>query len=151
MKVFKNLDELEQWTGNELGPTEWKVVTQEMINDFAQATGDHQWIHVDLEKADKISPFGTTIAHGFLTLSLLPAFLGEMYHVESAKIGINHGVNKVRFISPVPSGARVRMKGTISKSERVEGGLKYFTDCYIELENAERPACFAQAITVIYE
>ncbi len=151
MKVFKNLNELEQWTGKELGPTEWKVVTQDMINDFAKATGDHQWIHVDPDQARSNSPFGTTIAHGFLTLSLLPSFMMELYQVETSKMGINYGVNKVRFISAVPSGSRVRMKGTIARSERVERGLKYYTDCYIELENVDRPACFAQTITILYE
>jgi len=122
-----------------------------MIDDFARATDDHQWIHVDQEKAAAESPFGTTIAHGFLTLSLIPFFFHELFQVESTKIAINYGVNRVRFTAPVPSGSRVRLRGTISKCEPVANGLKYFMDCTFELENSKRPACYAQAITIIYE
>jgi acyl dehydratase len=151
LKVFKNLVELEQHIGIELGPTDWKEVSQAMIDDFAQATGDHQWIHVDQEKAAAESPFGTTIAHGFLTLSLLSSFSNDLYRVESSKIAINYGVNRVRFTAAVPSGSQVRMRGTISKCEPVAKGLKFFLDCAFELENSKRPACYAQAITLIYE
>ena len=116
--IFKNITELKDFKGKELGISNWQTLSQEMINDFAKATFDDQWIHVNEEMAKQFSPFGKTIAHGFLSLSLSPKFMYEMFKVESARMGLNYGTNKVRFISPVPSGSRVRMKAVLKGSRR---------------------------------
>lgn len=149
--VFENIAQLKSFKGQSLGTSDWQEITQEMINDFANATHDKQWIHVDTEKA-KHSPFGKTIAHGLLTLSLSPKFIYELFEVKSAKMGLNYGCNKVRFISPVPVGSQVRMSAILKDIEDTSpNGLKLFIDAVFELEGQDKPACVAELISVIYE
>ena len=123
MKTFDTLDELAALAGQEITVTDWHQVTQQHINQFADATGDHQWIHVDAERA-KAGPFGTTIAHGYLTLSLLAGFFDRALSVKDVRMGINYGLNKVRFMGPVPSGSRLRVRLALLVSEPTEGGLQ---------------------------
>ena len=152
MLKIKNLEELKSKVGHTFAPTEWITVDQDMINKFADATGDHQWIHIDTERAKKESPFGTTIAHGFLTLSLLPKLSYSLYSVESARMGVNYGTDKVRFTSPVKSGSRVRMVATFTKMDDVpNGGMKIHTKCVFEIENEKKPACIAEQISMVFE
>jgi len=151
MLVFKDLAALKSHIGKELGTSDWQTLTQDKINAFAAATLDDQWIHVDEEKA-KLSPFGKTIAHGFLSLSFSPKFMYEMFNVESAKMGLYYGTNKVRFISPVPVGSRVRMKATLKDVEEMQPtGAKLIIDAIFELEGSEKPACVAELWSVVYE
>ena len=150
--VFKNIEELKAYKGKELGTSSWQTLSQDMINDFAKATFDDQWIHVNEEMAKQLSPFGKTIAHGFLSLSLSPKFMYELFKVESAKMGLNYGTNKVRFISPVPSGSRVRMKAILKDVEDMQpNGAKLIVDAIFELEGSEKPACAAELLSVVYE
>lgn len=151
MKI-KQLADLQNFIGKEIGPSEWLEVTQEMVNSFAVATHDHQWIHTDVERAKKESPFGGPIAHGFLSLSLISYFVGELIQVESAKMGVNYGLNKVRFTSHVPSGSRVRMVATLSKIEPYgENGAKMFVNGVMELEGSKKPVCIAEFIALTFE
>jgi acyl dehydratase len=142
--------ELTALTGRHLGYSEWREVTQEQINTFADATDDHQWIHVDAERA-AAGPFGTTIAHGFLTLSLLVPMWSEILHFEGVRLGINYGLNKVRFPSPVPVGSRVRAGATLVSVETVaDGSLQIVVDFVIEREGSEKPCCIAQGLYRFY-
>ena len=150
--VFKNLAALKSFQGKAIGTSEWQAVTQEMINDFAKATLDFQWIHVDEARAKSESPFGQTIAHGFLTLCLSPVFMYELMQVQSAKLSLNYGTNKVRFITPVPSGSKVRMSAVLKSVENIEsGGVRTIVEATIELYGSDRPACVAELISVIRE
>jgi acyl dehydratase len=149
MRIFNGLDELKAAVGEPLGSSEWLTVEQKQIDTFAEATGDHQWIHVDPDKA-KDGPFGKTIAHGFLTLSLAPIFGWQVYKVENVKMGINYGLNKVRFTSPVPVGSRVRGSYEFVDVSEVKDAVQITTKVTIELEGSERPACVAETITRIY-
>jgi acyl dehydratase len=138
--------ELTALTGKHLGYSAWREVTQDEINTFADATGDHQWIHVDAERA-AAGPFGTTIAHGFLTLSLLVPMWSEILHFEGVRLGINYGLNKVRFPSAVPVGSRIRTGATLVSVENVaDGSLQIVVDFVIEREGAEKPCCIAQGL-----
>jgi acyl dehydratase len=142
--------ELKSLVGQEIGTSSWVTVEQERIDKFAEATGDHQWIHVDPERA-KDGPFGSTIAHGFLTLSLIPALAWEVYTVEGARLSVNYGLNKLRFISPVAVGSRVRAQLTLTAVEDVPGdALQVTTTVTIELEGAPKPAAVAETLTRIY-
>jgi acyl dehydratase len=132
-----------------LGPGEWTDVTQERVDLFADATGDHQWIHVDPERA-AAGPFGGTIAHGFLTLSLLPQWTFQLLHVEDASAAINYGLNKVRFPAPVPVGSRVRASYRIADVAEVEGGVQVTTVATVEREGSEKPVCVAETLTRYY-
>ena len=137
--------------GTELGPSEWLTVTQEMIDKFAEATGDHQWIHVDVERAKREMPGGKTIAHGYLTLSLLPRLAPTLMSVSKRRRGINYGSNKIRFISPVPAGSRIRLRQKLVKAEPVEdNGIRITSQMTIEVEGGERPAMVAETISVVY-
>jgi acyl dehydratase len=151
MKTFKNLSELKTYTGYEIGVTPYLKITQEMINDFARATQDYQWIHVDVEKARKYSPFKSTVAHGFLTLSLAPRFMAELFAVSAAKMSLNYGANKVRFTSAVPVNCHMRMRGTILAVDEVQNGAKILMECVFEIEGLQKPACIAELISIIYE
>ena len=122
MKVFANLSEFVAAAGSQLGPTEWMEITQDRVNLFADATDDHQWIHVDPERA-AAGPFGGTIAHGLLTLSLLPHFMHQLYRVDNVALAVNYGYNKVRFITPVKVGANVRAGAVISKVDELDGAV----------------------------
>ena len=152
MQTFPDLASLKSKVGQEIGTTPYMTVTQEMINDFARATQDFQWIHLDVEKAKKFSPFKTPVAHGFLTLSLAPKFMADLFEVESVKMGINYGANKIRFTSAVPSGSQVRMRASLMEAEEVKpSGLRITMNCIFEIEGQEKPACVAELISMLYE
>lgn len=145
MKTFSGLEEFVAAEGSALGPTEWLEITQDRVNLFADATDDHQWIHVDPEKAAN-GPFGGTIAHGLLTLSLLPHFSHQLYTVDNITMAINYGYNKVRFISPVKVGARLRARGEITKIDQLDGAVQATTTITVEIEGNEKPAAVAESI-----
>ena len=146
MRTFESLDALVAATGEVLGTSDWVTITQEEVNLFADATGDHQWIHVDPERA-KDGPFGTTIAHGFMTLSLLPRLMHDMYTVKGIKLAINYGLNKVRFPSPVPVGSKVRAQSTLVGAEDLGNKTVQLTvSTTIEIEGAAKPACVAESL-----
>lgn len=145
MKKFSDLDEFIAAEGSELGPTEWLEVTQDRVNLFADATDDHQWIHVDPEKAAS-GPFGGTIAHGLLTLSLLPHFSHQLYTVGNVTMAINYGYNKVRFITPVKVGARIRARGELTKIDQLDGAVQSTMTTTIEIDGSEKPAAVAESI-----
>ena len=145
MKTFSGLDELVTAQGSQLGPTEWLEVTQDRVNVFADATDDHQWIHVDPERAAS-GPFGGTIAHGLLTLSLLPHFMHQLYTVENIAMAINYGYNKVRFITPVKVGAKIRARAEITKVDQLDGGAQATMTTTVEIDGSERPAAVAESI-----
>ncbi len=149
MRVFDGVDDLRAAVGTTIGSSDWLTVEQGQIDGFADATLDHQWIHVDTERA-KEGPFGTTIAHGFLTLSLLPAMIARVYRVDGVRMGINYGLNRVRFTSPVPVGSKVR--GTIELMEvgDVTGGAQIVNKVTVEIEGSERPALVAEWLTRQY-
>ena len=149
MKTFNTLAELAALAGQEITVTDWYEVTQQHINQFADATGDHQWIHVDAERA-KAGPFGTTIAHGYLTLSLLAGFFDRSIAVKDVRMGINYGLNKVRFMGPVPSGSRLRVRIALLGSEPIERGLQMAWKCTIEREGQEKPVCVAEPLSRLY-
>jgi len=137
--------------GQELGPSEWMTVDQAMIDKFADATGDHQWIHVDPERARREMPGGKTIAHGYLTLSLVPRLAATLVKIDKVKHGVNYGSNRVRFTAPVPAGARVRLRLKIAKVEPVEGnGVRLTNEVTMEVEGQERPALVAEIMSVRY-
>ncbi len=146
MRTFTSAADLGAAKGSELGTSDWVTITQEAVNQFADATGDHQWIHIDAERAAK-GPFGTTIAHGFMTLSLLPVLMHQMYSVEGIKLAINYGLNKVRFPSPVPVGSKVRATSTLVDVEEIgQGAVQLTVSTTIEVEGASKPACVAESI-----
>jgi acyl dehydratase len=144
-----SIDELTALVGTHLGYSDYRTVTQEQVNLFADATGDHQWIHVDPERA-KSGPFGQTIAHGYLTLSLLPVLLGGMLRVDGVTMGINYGTNKVRFPSPVLVGSEIRAGATLASVEPVSGGVQVALDVVVEVKDAPKPSCVAQILTRYY-
>ena len=150
MRTLNGIDELEALTGQHLGTSDWVEITQERINGFAEATGDHQWIHVDEERA-KDGPFGRTIAHGYLTLSLLPLFYSTIYSIEGVRMGINYGANKVRFLNPVPVGSRLRGSIEVGEVKRLPNdGAQVTWNVTVELDGSDKPACYAEAISVLY-
>ena len=136
--------------GTELGPTDWLDITQDMIDAFAQVTGDHQWIHVDPERA-AASPMGSTIAHGLLTLSLAPAFMEALMAFDGFAHALNYGYDKVRFPAPVPVGSRLRMRATITEVAEIPGGAQVTTTQTIEREGGDKPVCVAQSVARFYE
>ena len=140
---------LREAAGTHLGFTEWQEMSQERVNQFADATDDHQFIHVDLERA-KETPFGGTIAHGYLTLSLMAPVLGQLMHVSDAKMGINYGLDKVRFPAPLPVGKRWRGGAEIVEVSEVPGGLQVKVKGTIEVEDGEKPACAAECLVRLY-
>jgi acyl dehydratase len=145
VKVFQDLTEFAAARGSQFGPTEWFQVDQERVNLFAEATDDHQWIHVDPERA-KAGPFGATIAHGLLTLSLLPYFSQRLYRVDNVKLAVNYGYNKVRFITPVKVGAKIRARGEITAVDQLEGAVQATTTITVEIEDSAKPAAVAESI-----
>ncbi len=144
-----SIEELSALVGTHLGYSEYRTVTQEQVNLFAEATGDHQWIHVDPERAAK-GPFGHTIAHGYFTLSLIPVLLGSVMKVDGVTMGVNYGTNKVRFTSPVPVGAEVRAGATLASVEEVSGGVQVALDVTVEVKDAPKPSCVAQVVFRYY-
>ncbi len=150
MSTTTTMAELPGLVGTELGTSEWYEVTQEHVNLFADATGDHQWIHVDPERATKESPFGGPIAHGYLTLSLLVPLFGSVLRVTDTVMGVNYGLNKVRFPSPVPVGSKVRLTATLAGIEDIAGGKQLTFSCVIEREGGDKPVCIAEPVYRYY-
>ncbi len=143
--------ELKDWIGKEIGASSWVSVTQDKINMFAEATGDHQWIHVDVERAKKESPFGGPIAHGYLTVSFLPMLLWEILEVKNTKLVVNYGLNKVRFPAPVPSGAKVRGVASVASVKDIgEGNIELELAMTIEIEGGQKPALVANVLYRYY-
>ncbi|HKP42053.1 MaoC family dehydratase [Mycobacterium sp.] len=145
MKKFKGLDEFVAAEGSQLGPTDWLEVTQDRVNLFADATDDHQWIHIDPERAAN-GPFGGTIAHGLLTLSLLPHFTHQLYTVDNITMAINYGYNKVRFITPVRVGSKIRARGEIAKVDQLDSGVQATVTVTVEIDGSDKPAAVAESI-----
>jgi acyl dehydratase len=143
--VVDSPEDIHALVGRELGTSSWLDVSQDRIDGFAEVTGDHQWIHTDPERAAS-GPFGTTVAHGYLTLSLLVPMLEEIMVVENRTLSINYGLDRVRFPAAVPSGSRVRMTATLAEATDVESGVQLGIDCVFEVEGQERPACVARAV-----
>ena len=150
LEVERGTD-LAQYVGKEIGVSDWYTVTQEQIDKFADATGDHQWIHVDVERCKKEMPGGKTIAHGWLTLSLVPRFASTIYRVKHRSRGINYGANRVRFTGPVPAGSRIRLRLTMKSVEKVEGGVRVTNEGTMELEGAARPVLVSETIGMVYD
>jgi acyl dehydratase len=138
--------DIRQHVGRELGPSDWMTVDQPMIDKFADATGDHQWIHVDVERAKKEMPGGKTIAHGYLTLSLVPRLAATLTRVKKRSRGVNYGSNKVRFVTPVPAGARIRLRQRIKNVEDITGGVRVTSEMTVEIEGQDKPALVAELI-----
>ena len=150
MKTFQTLAEMADCVGQEVAVSDWIEVTQERVNRFAEATGDHQWIHVDPERA-KAGPFGAPIAHGFLTLSMLPVFFESAFRIEQTRMGVNYGLNKVRFTSPVPVGSRLRARMTLLETQPIDqGGLQMTWSVAVEREGGSKPVCVAESLVRHY-
>ena len=150
MKTFETLADLAACAGQEVAVSDWVTITQEQVNLFAQATGDHQWIHVDVERA-RLGPFGAPVAHGFLTLSLLPVFFESALAVRRSALGVNYGLNKVRFTAPVPVGSRLRARLTLLSAEPIAGdGLQMTWGVSVEREGVEKPVCVAESLVRRY-
>jgi acyl dehydratase len=144
-----HLKNIENHVGESLGTSEWQAVTQDMINQFAELTGDNQWIHVDTEKA-KLSPFGTTVAHGFMILSFAPKLIAQLIDFQGVKMGLNYGFEKVRFVSPVPVNSEVRMTGSLKNIEREGERVKVTMNIVFELKGNEKPACVAEWVNMFF-
>jgi acyl dehydratase len=149
-RTFQTLPELAKHVGEEIAVSDWLTITQEQVNLFADATGDHQWIHIDVERA-KQGPFGATIAHGFLTLSLLPKLIESSVEVKETRMGVNYGLNKVRFTSPVPVGSRLRARSKLLAADKIDNdGWQFTWNVTIEREGSDKPACIAESISRRY-
>ena len=150
MKILQSLAELPALVGQEVAVSEWLTITQEQVNLFAEATGDHQWIHIDVERA-KAGPFGGPIAHGFLTLSLLPKFFETSMSITESRMGVNYGLNKVRFMAPVPVGSRLRARMNLLTCDAIyKGGMQMCWQVTIEREGGDKPVCVAESLTRRY-
>jgi len=149
MLTVETPQDLKKHIGKTLGPSDWLVVDQAMIDKFAEATGDHQWIHVDVERA-KAGPFGGPIAHGFLTLSLLPRFYETAFDVIESRMGVNYGLNRVRFPAPVPSGSRIRARLKLLEYEPIDGGAQLVMQVTMEREGSDKPVCVAETVSRRY-
>ena len=150
MRNFETLQELAALAGQPISTSDWVTITQEQINQFAQATGAHQWIHIDEERA-KAGPFGAPIAHGFLTLSMIPLFFASAIHIAQTRMGVNYGLNRVRFTGPVPVGSRLRASIKLLRADPVEnGGFQFTWEVSIEREGVVKPVCVAESISRLY-
>jgi acyl dehydratase len=150
--VFADVADLERMRGQRVGESAWRTVTQELIDDFARVSGDHQWIHVDAERARRESPLGTTIAHGFLTLSLLSSLSAEVMRMANARMGLNYGFDRVRFVAPVPAGSQIRGTFAIDDIRSVDGGAQITWRVEVEIRDAPKPALSALWLTrVVFE
>jgi len=150
MLTLTGMDEVRSYVGKELGVSRWLEVTQKAIDEFADVTGDHQWIHVDPERA-KDTPFGGTIAHGYYTLSLAPMFSYEMFSMEGFAFGVNYGLNRVRFPAPMPVGGKVRMRAKLVSVDEIPGGAQILTELTFERDGGEKPVCVAESLARVYE
>jgi len=150
MKTNIALSSLPTWLGLEVAVSDWVTISQERINLFAEATGDHQWIHVDVERAAKESPFGSTIAHGFLTLSMVPYLKETCMEYSGVKMGVNYGTNRVRFMAPVKVGSKLRGRFKLAAFEAIKGGMQMAWECTLEMKGHAKPACVAELVTRAY-
>ena len=148
MRVFTTFDEIEAAVGQEIGTTDWVQITQERVNEFAEATGDHQWIHVDVEQA-KTGPFGGTIAHGYLTLSLVPWLGSQVFSLETPGAKLNYGVNKVRFPNPVLVGSNIRVRVSVGEVTDLPAGKQLTLRYVVEIEGQDKPACVAETVVLL--
>jgi acyl dehydratase len=150
MRTFQTLAELAALVGQEVAVSDWTTITQEQVNQFAQATGDHQWIHVDVERA-KAGPFGGPIAHGFLTLSLIPKFFESSFEIVQSRMGVNYGLNKVRFMAPVPVGSRLRARMKLLQCDAIDNqGVQMVWEVAVQREGSDKPVCVAESIVRRY-
>ena len=148
--IIKDHEDLKAHVGQHLGYSDYMTVSQEQVQTFADATGDHQWIHLDVERAKKESPFGGTIAHGFLTLSLLPMLLEGAIRMSDVTMGVNYGLNRVRFPAPMPVGEKLRMRAKLLSVEDIPGGAQITTELSFEREGGEKPVCVAESLSRVY-
>ena len=146
MRSFATVEALESAVGHEVGVSEWMMLTQERVQQFAEATDDLQWIHLDIERAKRESPFGRTVAHGFLTLSLLPKFIEQVIEMPPGKMSINYGLNKVRFPAPMPVGEKIRARFALLEVERFDGGVQSVWKVTMEREHGDKPVCVAESV-----
>lgn len=150
MRTFQTLADLAALVGQEVAVSDWTTITQEQVNQFAQATGDHQWIHVDVERA-KAGPFGGPIAHGFLTLSLIPKFFESSFEIAQSRMGVNYGLNKVRFMAPVPVGSRLRARMKLLQCDAIDNqGVQMVWEVAVQREGSDKPVCVAESIVRRY-
>jgi acyl dehydratase len=149
VRFFESLVDLRGAVGEHIGHSEWHLVSQEQVNAFADATGDHQWIHVDPARASA-GPYGSTVAHGFLTLSLIPMLASEVYRVGGVRMGVNYGLNRVRFPAPLPTGSRFRAGIRMLSIEDIDGGVHLVNEVTIEREGGEKPVCVAETVSRFY-
>jgi acyl dehydratase len=147
-RVFTDVAEIEAAVGEDLGTTDWVAITQPVVDTFAEVTGDHQWIHIDVERAAR-SAFGGTIAHGYLTLSMLPAFAAQLYTIDTGSARLNYGLGKVRFPAPVPVGSKVRATPRFAAVQHVPAGSQVVVSWTVEADGVERPVCVAESITLV--
>jgi acyl dehydratase len=150
VREIGSLAELKELVGQEIALSDWIDITQERVNLFADATGDHQWIHVDVERCQRESPFGSTIAHGFLTLSLLPLMMSTSIRMSDVKMAVNYGLNKVRFMAPVPVGSRVRGRIRLISVDDISGGAQMLWEVTMERDGGDKPVCVAESISRRY-
>jgi acyl dehydratase len=150
MREIASLAELKALVGQEVAVSDWVVISQERVNQFAEATGDYQWIHLDVERCKRESPFGGPIAHGYLTLSLLPMLMQNSVRMTDVRMGVNYGLNKVRFPAPVPVGSKVRSRTTVLSVEDIEGGAQVTWLVTVEREGSDKPVCVAESISRRY-
>lgn len=150
MREIATLDELKSLVGQEIAVSDWVQISQERVNQFAEATGDYQWIHLDVERCKRESPFGGPIAHGYLTLSLLPMLMQNSVRMTDVRMGVNYGLNKVRFPAPVPVGSKVRSRTTVLSVEDIEGGAQVTWLVTVEREGGDKPVCVAESISRRY-
>jgi acyl dehydratase len=150
MREIASLAELKALVGQEVAVSDWVQISQERVNQFAEATGDYQWIHLDVERCKRESPFGAPIAHGYLTLSLLPMLMQNSVRMSDVRMGVNYGLNKVRFPAPVPVGSKVRSRTTLLSVEDIEGGAQVTWLVTVEREGGDKPVCVAEAISRRY-
>ena len=150
MREIATLDELKSLVGQEIAVSDWVQISQERVNQFAEATGDYQWIHLDVERCKRESPFGGPIAHGYLTLSLLPMLMQNSVRMTDVRMGVNYGLNKVRFPAPVPVGSKVRSRTTVLSVEDIEGGAQVTWLVTVEREGEDKPVCVAESISRRY-
>lgn len=146
MRRFTSVEDMESEVGKEVAVSDWLVLAQERVNLFAEATDDPQWIHVDVERAKRESPFGGTVAHGFLTLSLLPKFIEQVIDMPPGKMSINYGLNKVRFPAPMPVGGKIRGRFSLLAVERIDGGVQSVWQVTMEREGGDKPVCVAESV-----
>ena len=150
MREIASLAELKALVGQEIAVSDWVEISQERVNQFAQATGDYQWIHLDVERCKRESPFGAPIAHGYLTLSLLPMLMQNSVRMSDVRMGVNYGLNKVRFPAPVPVGSKVRSRTTVLSVDDIEGGAQVTWLVTVEREGGDKPVCVAESISRRY-